>query len=196
MQRVLLPLCVGVLAFTSSVQAGDGASECVPTTIAWVDKTVTCMRPEWRERDVTCTINRVVMREVIVPVKRVVMVPEFREVQKTIIVPKLVAREVEREVISCRMVPSCVTDPCTGCSVTVCKPELVTHRVRCVVTECVPEQKQITVRMCTPKPVEETVQCRKLVCEIQPQQVTRRECYCVMVPHEMTVKVPVCVPCR
>lgn len=189
-------LCCAVLAAFPAGSWADGCATCAPTTVAWVDKTVTCLKPEWRERDVTCVVNRVVTREVIVPVRQVVMVPEFKDVQKTIIVPKLVAREIERDVITCRMVSSCVTDPCTGCTTTVCKPELVTQRVRCTVMDCVPEQKTIVVRVCCPKPVEQTVQCRKLICELKPETVTRREAYCVLVPHEVTVKVPVCVPCK
>lgn len=182
------------LGLLVSAQPGEAGDCCAPTTVAWVEQTVTCLRPEWREREVTCVVNRVVLREVVVPVKRVVMVPEFKDVTKTIVVAKLVAREVERDVVSCRMVPASVTDPCTGCVVTVCKPETVVYRVKCTVMECVPEQRDVVVRICCPKPVEQIVQCCKLVCELKPETVTRRECYCVLVPHQVTVRVPVCVP--
>jgi hypothetical protein len=170
-----------------------------PPQVQWVEKKVTCYRPEWREREVPCVINRVIPHEEVVPVKRMRMVPEWRDVKQTITVMQPVPREVVQNVTCCRMVPTCVTDPCTGCTRTVCKPETYVQQVKRVVMQCVPRQQEITTRMCSYKPVEETVQCRRIVCEVRKENVTRKERYCVMVPFQTTVKVPVCVnpnPCQ
>ena len=43
------------------------APACTPMCVTYVDKQVTCYRPEYHTREVKCTVNCVVPREVIVP---------------------------------------------------------------------------------------------------------------------------------
>jgi hypothetical protein len=115
--------------------------------------------------------------------------------EKTIMVNKPVCRDVVRDVVCCRMVPVCVTDPCTGCTQTVCKPETYVQKVHTTVTDFVPEPRKVMAEVCTYKKVVETIQCRRLVCTVVPEPVTHTVCYTELVPYPVTVKVPVCVPC-
>ena len=59
---------------------------------------------------------------------------EFLRIGRT--VNTMVAKTVMKQVTSCRMVPVCVTDPCTGCTHTCCKAETVVTEVPCTVYEC------------------------------------------------------------
>ncbi|HXG13397.1 MAG TPA: hypothetical protein VNK04_26805 [Gemmataceae bacterium] len=167
---------------------------CTPCCISWIEKTVTCYRPEWRERDVTCTITRVIPRVMVEERTCTVMIPVWTPEKRTIYVCRYVPREVEREVISCRMVPVTCTDPCTGCTYTSCRPEYVTHRVKCVVMEAVPEQREITVNVCSYRPEQRTFPVHRVVCEYRPETITYKQRYCVMVPYAAKVMVPVCCP--
>src|SRR4051812_25013177 len=74
------------------------APTCAPTTIAWVDKVVTCYRPEWRERDVTCTVMRANYRDVVENHTCTVMVPVFSEQKQKIWVCNMVRKEVVKDV--------------------------------------------------------------------------------------------------
>jgi hypothetical protein len=152
-----------------------------------------------REKQIEVTVCRAVPREVVVPITRTIMVPEMKQVERTICVCKLVPREVVRQVPVCVMVPTPCTDPCTGCTVTVCKPQTVLKEVRCCVLERVMEQRQVCVNVCTYRPVCETVQCRRIVCDMVPEKCMRTIRYCEMEAFQTTVKVPVCVapaPCQ
>jgi hypothetical protein len=159
-----------------------------------VERTVTCFRAEWREREVTCTVPRVTCRVEVTPQKYTALVPVWTDQKRVCTVPTLKPREVEREVTRCQLVPQTVTDPCTGCTYTVCKAVSHVHKVRCTVWDCVPEQREFTVRVCSYRPEERTRECRRLVYDCQPVTVVRKERYCVMVPYEVKVKVPVCCP--
>jgi hypothetical protein len=162
--------------------------------VQYVEKTVTCYKPEWKEREVKCTVNRMVTRTEVVPVKCNIMVPVWTDQKQTQVFYKRVPKEVEREVTTCHMVRDCVVDPCTGCTRTVCRPEYSTQKVKCTIWECIPEKRDVTVRVCSWKPEERTVETRRVICEWKPETITRKERYCEMVPYQTTVKVPVCVP--
>lgn len=167
---------------------------CVTYQVNYVEKTVTCMKPEWREKDITCTVNRCIPREVVEERKVCVLVPETRQEKRTITVCRQVPREIEVDVTCCQMVPVACTDPCTGCTVTVCKPQYVTKKVKKIVCDLVPEQREIVVNVCNYRQEERTIQCKRIVFDIQPETVVRKVRECVMVPYTTTVKVPVCVP--
>jgi hypothetical protein len=87
-----------------------------------------------------------------------------------------VAREIEKEVVTCKMVAECVCDPCTGCMKTCYKPVTCVQKVKCCVWDCVPVQKVVTERVCTMKTVEKIVmqKCctRELVEEVKQENVT------------------------
>jgi hypothetical protein len=78
---------------------------------------------------------------------------------------------------------------------TCCKPEYYTQHVTCTVMEQVPVQKQITVQVCSYHPEERTCQISRCVAECKPEVVVHKERFCVMVPYQTTIKVPVCTPC-
>jgi hypothetical protein len=167
---------------------------CCKPCVTYVDKVVTCCKPEWKERDVTCTINRIVPKVVVTPVKQTICVPVWSEQKKMVTCYNQVPRQVEKEICCCRSVPVCCTDPCTGCKRTCCKTETYTQKVTCTVYDCVPVQKEVTCKVCSYKTEERTVECRRVVCECVPETVNRKERYCVMVPYQTTIKVPVCTP--
>lgn len=171
---------------------GACCTPCCTPCVTWVDKTVTCYRQEMRVREVPCTINRVVLRTEVVPQTYTVCVPHWREEKRTITVCTCVPRQVERHVTCCRMVPVCCADPCTGCTYTCCKPETYVQTVTCTIMEQVPVQKQIAVRVCSYHPEQRTCNVTRCIPECKTETVMRKECYCVCVPYQVTVKVPVC----
>lgn len=207
-------LCVAVLAVVTLAlattpaeafgrrkkQCNDGcAPNCAPSCapqveVQWVEKTVTVYQKQWAEREETLTVNRVVPREVRVPMTRTVYVPTYENVKQTVTVMRQVPREVEREVTVCHMVSECVVDPCTGCTRTVCRPQTTVQRVRHTVMECVPTAQEVTARVCRMQPTEQKYEVTRIEYETRPEKVTRRVPYCVTVPVEQKVRVPVCVP--
>src|SRR5262245_6221268 len=69
-----------------------------PCCVQYVEKTVTCYRPEWKTRDVVCTVMRPVPREVTEKYTCTVLVPEWKDEKRTICICKYIPKEVEREV--------------------------------------------------------------------------------------------------
>jgi len=163
-------------------------------TVAWVDKEVTCYKTEWKERDVTCTVMRAHYKDVVETHKCNVCVPVWTDKKEKVWVCNMVAKEVVRDVTRCKMERTCCTDPCTGCTHTVCKPVTYVEQVKCTVWENHPLEKEVTVKVCSYKTEEKTYQSTHRVCEYKPEQVTYKERYCVSVPYKTTVKVAVCVP--
>lgn len=174
--------------------SGCGAccTPCCAPQVSYVEQTVTCYRQEMRQRQVPCTVNRVVVHTEVVPQTYTVCVPTWHEERRTITVCTCVPRQIERQVCCTRMVPVCVTDPCTGCTHTCCKPECYTQTVTCTVMEQVPVQKEISVRVCSYHQEQRTCNVTRCVPECKTETVMRTECYCVCVPYQVTVKVPVC----
>jgi hypothetical protein len=199
---VLGLVVAGLVVSGSSAQAfgrkrGHDNDCCAPSCemqTEWVEKTVTCHRPEWREREVTCTVNRVHTREVVENRTCTVMVPEYRTEMRTVTVSKMVPVMVEKQVTVCKRVKETCVDPCTGCCKTVCRKVPVCETVRKCEKQCVQEQKQVCVKVCTMRPETKTYQVKRLVCETRPETVVRKERYCEMVPYQTTVKVAVCKP--
>lgn len=186
---------------------GCGAPACAPAcapTVQYVEKTITVCRPVWQERDVPCTVNRVVSRVEVVPVRSVVMVPEFKTETRTIFVSRPVCKPVERVVYSVHYMPcqtacasGCASGCGTGCHSDVCDrrvPVVTSHKVTSMVTEWAAEARQVTVPVCTFRAEERVTQTQRVVCQVVPETVVRKERYCVMVPQQVTVRVPVCVP--
>jgi hypothetical protein len=64
------------------------------------------------------------------------------------------ATVVEKDVPFCRMVPVCVTDPCTGCTHTECKEEHGVERVKVKVYDIIPPAES-----CTTKTEEKVTRC-------------------------------------
>jgi hypothetical protein len=120
--------------------------------------------------------EKLIEKECVRPVTCVECVPVWEEKQKTITEYHKVAKEIEKEVVSCRLVPECTCDPCTGCTKVCYKKEMCVHKVKCCVWECVPETKVVTEKVCTMKKVEKTVMqkyiTRELVDEVTKEPVT------------------------
>jgi hypothetical protein len=172
---------------------------CTPCCVTYCDKVVTCYKPEWRERQVQCVVHKMVPKEVVTKHVCNVLVPVVVEQQRTCTVLTKVARTVEKEVTCCKLVPVLVKDPCTGCVTTCCKPVTYTQKVQCVVYECLPVQKTYTVKCCSFKTEQRVVEKKCCVMECVASTVMKTERYCVMVPYQKTIKVPVCchpVCCR
>lgn len=74
---------------------------------------------------------------------RIEEVPTVLTVKEEIKVP----REVVTLHKTCVMVPTCVTDPCTGCTKTVCVAQEQVHEERCTVCEICEVKKQIQVTL-------------------------------------------------
>src|SRR2546430_1474970 len=167
--RKLTAAALGLLALVAvslPAQAGhrrsccnECAPECsAPTTVAWVDKEVTCYKTEWKERDVTCNVMRAHYKDVVETHKCNVCVPVWTEKKEKVWVCNMVAREVVRDVTRCRMERTCCTDPCTGCTHTVCKPVTYVEQGKCTVWENHPIEKEVTVKVCSYKTEEKTYQ--------------------------------------
>jgi hypothetical protein len=67
--------------------------------------------------------------------------------------------------------------------------------VKCTVWECIPVQREITTKVCEWKREMKNFQTKCTVWECKPETVTRKVRYCVRVPYETKIKVPVRVPC-
>jgi hypothetical protein len=180
----------------------DGCDQC---TIVWVEKTVTCYKTVWKEKEIQCTANKLVPREIVANRQCEVCTPVWKDVKRTVTICNRVPKEVEREVVVCRKVPvaPCCDDCDDGCGrcrlFQRCRQdyEIVREvkKVKCTVWECVPVQKEITSKVCEWKREMKNIQTRCTVWECKPETVTRMVRYCVRVPYETTIKVPVRVPC-
>lgn len=199
---VTVPAEAGHHGCKSTGCEGPCAAECTPAACApapcapatYVEKTVTCYRTEWRERDVPCTVNRVVQHVEIIPQTVTSTISVMVEDKHECMVTNCVAREVVENVTCCRMVQTCCTDPCTGCTHTVCKPETYVKQVKRVVFDQVPMKRVYTTHHCECRPVTKTIETKRVTCEIKPETVIKKERYCVSVPYQTTVKVAVCTP--
>ncbi len=204
MRKVLISglALAAVLSVASPAQAFGWRKKCCPEPccppppmcVTYVDKVVTCYKPEWRTQDVACVVNQMVPREVITKHTCTVMVPVMTVQKRVCTVNTLVPRVVEREVTCCRMVAVPVTDPCTGCVTMCCKPQTFVQKVSCTVHDCVPVQKEYTVNVCSYTPQVREYERRCVVYDCKPTTVVQKRSYCVMVPYQTVVKVAVCVP--
>jgi len=199
--------------------AAPCAAPCAPAAPQFVEKVVTCYRTEWKEREVTCTVNRMVPREVVNKHTYTVCVPVWTEEKRTITEYKSVAKVVEKEVTVCHRVP--VETPCGDCGgcggcddgcgrrhhrlrghrgscggcggcETPCNIVTEVKKVPCTVYECVPVKRDIMVKVCHTKQEQKTVETKCTVWECKPEVVKKKVPYCVQVPYQTTVKVPVC----
>jgi hypothetical protein len=175
--------------FNAATPPVAGGAPCA--TAAFLEKTVTRFRQEWRERDVPFTIERVTFRTVVTPVSITELVPICVEEKRCETILKTVPREVIREVECCRRVSVDVYDPCHGCTHIVSKPEHFTRQVKETVFEAVPVQREFVVKVQKFQPVTRTIERKEIVREVHPETVVRKERYSVLVPYQVTVKVPV-----
>jgi hypothetical protein len=168
---------------------------CVQMCVTYVDRMVTCYRPEWREEKFTYTVNRIVCKEVVTKQKCTKLVPKYYDEKRVCHYTVQVAKPVTYDVCRCRMVCVQMVDPCTGCCYTCERPEYYTEKVCATVYECQPATREILVKVCRMEPVVYEVDVCRVVRECVPEvrEGCRRVCH--MVAYQTCVRVPVCVPC-
>jgi len=191
-------VCLGMLAANASAFGHrccwDCAPPCPPPTVTYVDKVVTCYRPQWKEEKVKCVVNKMYCRVEEETVKRTVMVPKWIDVKQTCTYLVPVPKTVEREVVCCRMVPVQMTDPCTGCAYTCYKPQEFKEKVKCTVWECKSESRDVICKVCKYEPQTREYKQKRIIPECRQETVDCVRRYCVMVPQQVTVRVAVCTP--
>lgn len=184
-------LAVVASVFGTTGQAHAFGFPCCNADICWVEKTITCYRPEVRCREVQCTVMKKVCREV-VEMKKCIIPITYTEMQKrTVFVYGEVKEEVEREIYVAVDCPTCEAG-CGHC----CKPNPASYKTTIKCLECKPRPQpvEITEPVCKVRTEEKLVPTKKLVVEEVPETIMKREFTCEMVRFELKVTVPVCVP--
>jgi len=118
----------GVLPPAGEVaQVGFHASQdgcCTPACTQGACCTESCAQP--------CTKDSVKLKLVVIPEK----------CTKQVLVPQkafdVTTKPVEQDVVRCRQVSVCVTDPCTGCTHNECKTETYVEKVKALAIEITP----------------------------------------------------------
>lgn len=207
MQRaftVNLCLSIAVLLSTAgrSCAWGDSCGGCVQ----YVDQIKTYYRAEVRCRDVAHVVPRTVCREV--PDTKTVLIttPVYDTQKRTVYVYAEEKKEVERTVhvaLPECVKPACGAAGCNGCGAKacgsctdICKPPVQTHALKIKTYECEAAAKPVefSETVCTYKVQEKIVPCTKTISAVVNETVVRKKFYTVMVPYQVCVKVPVCVP--
>ncbi|MBI2804423.1 MAG: hypothetical protein HYX68_05490 [Planctomycetes bacterium] len=175
----------------SSVHGGWYPAFPMPDCVTFEARQVVSYRPEWREERIPCVVPSVSYRKVVTPVATWVWkLKQFDErVRTSYYTP--VPREVEREAARCVMVPIMVIDPCTGCCFASCYPHWVRERVRCVEVDYRREERDVDVRVSRWVQEYQMVDQVSYVPEVTQIQTWTVRRYCVWVPCQTTVIVPV-----
>jgi hypothetical protein len=190
-----LALALAAVPALSDRAEAFGDPCCCQPGITFVDKVVTCYRTEVRCREVPCTTYREVCRQDIYPQKYTILTPVCTPVKREVYVYKEEKKEVEREVTSLIPAPECPA-PC-GCNI--CQkapPTLVVQKIKTI--ECVPSSVKVEVmdQKVTYQSQEYTRLVKGTIVDRVPETTVRKETYCVTVPYQVVVKVPVgCAPC-
>jgi hypothetical protein len=176
-----------------------------PANVGWVDQVVTCYRTETRVRDVPCTTVHTVCHEETYVKKFWVNVPTWSEQKRTVWIYHQKPKEVEREVTCVLPLPPAPCPApaaptgcgCQGCGPTcdICNnsvPATYTQKVKCCDYEEAPEKVEFMEKVCTYKAEEHSEQATRTVTQAIPETTIRHETYCVQVPYQVTIKVPVC----
>src|SRR4051794_557340 len=172
-----------------------GPAPCAPPPVAFEEKVVTCYKPEWRQREEVCHTEKVVLHTHTTPEKYTVKIPVFTDQTRVCTVLTRVPHETVHEETCTRTVPVCVKDPCSGCTHTEYKTETYVKPVKRTVWETVPVQKAVTEKVCTSWTTEvRTRECVSISVERRPTTEVKKVPYFVMVPHQVTIKVPISPP--
>jgi hypothetical protein len=165
---------------------------CAPTCcVSYQTCVVTTYRPEWREEKVPIVVQKVNYRQEVVKVKVIVGVPqEFaQKVTSCYYVP--VPKVVVQDVWDCTWVPVTLCDPCTGCPYVSCCPQWVTRKVAYTVCDYQLRSREDVVKVVCMVPQERIVDQARLVPVVTQEQAVTVRRYCVMVPCQTTVTIPV-----
>jgi hypothetical protein len=163
--------------------------------VSYRTETVTCYRTEWREQQVPIQVQRVSCRTEVDKVPITVQVPQYFDqtvkTYYTVRVPRVIVRDVSR----CVLVPVTSVDPCTGCCYTTCCPQWITQQVSCTVYDCVQQSRDVVVKACRLVPEQRVIDRVRYVPVTTTETVMTCRRYCVQVPYQVQVCVPVLVPC-
>ena len=181
---------------------------CGAPSVTWVDQVVTCYRTETRVREVPCTTVRTVCHEETYNKECWVNVPTWSEQKRTVWIYHQKPKEVEREVWCVLPLPpapcpapACPAGGCDhgcqGCgpSCDICRndvPATYKQTVKCCDYEEAPEKVEFMEKVCTYKAEKHTEQATRTVTQAIPETTIKHETYCVQVPYQVTIKVPVC----
>jgi hypothetical protein len=169
---------------------------CCPTYyVTYEQRVVTCYRPQWYADKVPCLVPKVSYRETVTPVQYYEYVPRWYDDQQAYVHYTPVPRVVQQDVVTCRLVPEVLFDPCTFCCYVSCRVEPSVTRVQSVVYDYKPEVKYQPVKLCKYEPVERVYQHRSYVPVVTQEPSWALSYRCEMVPYQATVSVPVIVPC-
>jgi hypothetical protein len=202
--RNTFSVCVVMLLWGLASSAAD-ASFCPPVCycpcppppccVAYVTRSVTCYRTEWKEEKVPVVIQKVSYTVKTTKVKETVYVAKYFDEQVTTSYFVPVTRIVEYDKQFCVMVPVVVFDPCTCCCYTTCYPQWVSRKVQCPVVDTVQKSRVDVVKVCKYVPEDRIVDRTEYIPVITQEKSFTVRRYCVTIPYETKVYVPVYVPC-
>jgi hypothetical protein len=179
----------GILCVAATPAGAFGIPGC-DVNVCCVEKTITCYRLEMRCREVPCTVTKQVCREVVEMKKTIIPHPYTETQKREVYIYREVPEEVTRDVYVAVECPTCPH----GCDL--CKPNPASYKTTIKCIECKPKPFKIecTELVCKVRIEEKLTPVKKTVVDVVSETVTKKEYYCVMVPFEVKVTVPACVP--
>jgi hypothetical protein len=173
---------------------------CAPAPIQYVERVVTCYKPQMVEKEIVETVCRLVSKEVpysydiqvpvVTPTKQIVnvcktvseevpytytvLVPHIVKTKRLVTTYQCVTKVVQEHVTCCRTIRVPVVDECGHCRY-VCQTVTETRPVCRTVVERIPVQREVEV-------------CQT-VCDRVEKKGVRLVCKTVTVPQEVTVNV-------
>ncbi len=107
----------------------------------------TCCAPECPMKEVEITVNRRVAVQVPTceTVTRRFLTADIKIENRVIWEEIEVCKDIVKEVPTCKLVPVCVKDPCTGCTRTEYQQQTCVERVVCQVIETIPVKREYKV---------------------------------------------------
>ena len=195
MKKLIVTFILAVLGGGLASPAQAWYPGCPAYTVSYQPCVVTTYRPEWREEKVNVTVDHWTSRIVVDKVNVKSWVPRWEDEKQVHVSYRYDPKVVQQDVVRCNWIAVCFLDPCTGCPYTTWQPKTYVERINVTVHEAVPVQTVVPVKVCRWALQDQVVDCQRVVWDNNPQQVVSVRRYCVMVPHQTTVAVPVCTPC-
>jgi hypothetical protein len=150
-------------------------------------------RPELKSHDFKDTVDQLYLKPA--PCTEKYFVPELVPIPqtKTVCIPKLVPHQIEREVCYNRTVAETVID-CNGCAKTLLKTVPHVKRVVQTVFDVEYITQEVPITTYDIKVGEKERAVAHLIGEVKPMDIVRRSYSLELVPYQVKVKVPVCIP--
>lgn len=200
MKKLLLAgMVVATLGWSAAAARATG--HCCPpvpmiTKTKWVEKCVTRYRQEWHTKQVPSTMYKKFHRIIEVPCRYTVMVPRPVMEKQAEVYYRSVLKPVCFEVAKTKCVPVIEKD-CNGCPKTRYETICYTEKVCSTITDIIPEIRECMVEVNHFIPQDHDYTARRHVTVEHPETIWHTVRYCVQIPYEVKVLVPVCVcePC-